>query len=251
MRFLVQDQAGRPAPRTRIVQYATTAGNRRGLDAGFRTVIDVPASDFVELELTRLDQPALLEASGPGGVPITQAVMSALLRTPQLIRLERARVQREIMRVTLTAPEDQIAIHRVCYGTRASSVIGVALDRNSRELGSYPEVNGLIDVPGRDVVAVRLDADGNAFCVTRMCVVVGLDQADRIRREEMLRHIVDELVRWEADDEVLAPWSRYRLKIVTTLDVRDFPYDAAFNTTRTITQCAYFRTQGPPGLATY
>jgi hypothetical protein len=77
VRFLVQDQAGRPVRQTRIVQYATTAGNRRGLDAGFRTIIDVPGSDFVELELTRLDEAPRLEASGSGGVPITQVLMAA------------------------------------------------------------------------------------------------------------------------------------------------------------------------------
>jgi hypothetical protein len=251
VRFIVHDRAGQPTPRSRVVQFATTVGNRRGLDAGFRTTIDVPAADFVELELTRLDQPARLQATGVGGALISETTMSAPRRTPELILLERARGERKITRVTVTAPADQVAIHRVCYGTRASSVIGRALDRNGRELGSYHDVNGLIDIPGRDVVAVRLDADGGAFCVTRVCVVVGLDQADRIRREEMLRHIVDELVRWEAEDEVLAPWTRYRLKIVTSLEVQDFPHNAAFNTTRTITQCAYFRTEGPPGLAAY
>jgi hypothetical protein len=109
----------------------------------------------------------------------------------------------------------------------------------------------VIEVPGRDVVSVRLDADGDPFCLTRVCVVTGIDQADRIQREEMVRHMVGALALWQADDEVLEPWSRYRLKLVTTLEVRDFPHDAAFNTTRTITQCAYFRTEGPPGLASY
>ncbi|HEU0138916.1 MAG TPA: hypothetical protein VFQ79_04365 [Bryobacteraceae bacterium] len=250
-RFVVYDAAGQLLPRTRVIQVATSTGGRRGLDAGFRATIDLPASDFVELDLTRLNQPARLQAIAAGGGLIAETVMSAAIGASQVVRLERVRGQREIVRVTVTSPADRVAIHSVCYGVRPRSIVGRAIDRSGRELGAYRDVNGLIDVPGRDVVAVRLDADGGAFCVTRICVTVGLDQADRIQREEMLRHMMDELVRWEADDEVLAPWTRYRLKIVTTLDVRGFSYDAAFNSTRTITQCAYFRTEGPPGLTTY
>jgi hypothetical protein len=250
-RILVLDRAGRPVPQTRIVSFPVNNGMLRGLDAGFQTVLDVPPSDFVDLDLTRHNNPPRVEAMGAGGVLIDRQPAAAPVGTPQHIHLERKPRQPKIVRVTVTAPADQVALHRVCHGTRARRVTGHAHDRNGRELGSFTDANGVIEVPGRDVVSVRLDMDGDAFCLTRVCVVVGIDQADRIQREEMVRHMVDELARWQADDEVLEPWSRYRLKLVTTLEVRDFPHDAAFNRTRTITQCAYFRTEGPPGLASY
>lgn len=250
-RILVLDRAGRPVPQTRIVSFPVNNGTLRGLDAGFQTILDVPPSDFVDLDLTRRNKPPRVEATGAGGVLIDRQPAAAPVGTPQHIHLERKPGQPKIVRVTVTAPADQVALHRVCHGTRARRVTGHAHDRNGRELGTFTDANGVIEVPGRDVVSVRLDVDGDPFCLTRVCVVVGIDQADRIQREEMVRHMVDELARWQADDEVLEPWSRYRLKLVTTLEVRDFPHDAAFNTTRTITQCAYFRTGGPPGLASY
>ena len=251
VRFLVLDRTGRPTPQTRIVAFPLNTGSLRGLDAGFQTTIDIPPSDFVDLDLTRLNQPPRLEAIGAGGTSIDRQAAAGAPRTPQRIHLERKPGQPKIVRVIVTSPADQVALHRVCYSTRARHIVGVAIDRHGRELGSFTDANGVIDVPGRDVVSVRLDADGEPFCLTGICVVIGLDQADRIQREEMLRHMVDELARWQGDDEVLEPWSRYRLKLVTAVEVRDFPHDAAFNTTRTITQCAYFRTEGPPGLAAY
>jgi hypothetical protein len=248
--FQVLDRNGRPTPQTRIVSFAVNSGTLRGLDAGFQTVIDVPPSDYVDLDLTWRNLPPRVEAAG-ASVLIDRQQAAAPAGAPQHLRPQRKSGQPKIVRVTVTAPADQVALHRVCHGTRARRVIGHAFDRNGRELGAFSDANGAIDVPGRDVVSVRLDADGGRFCLTRVCVVIGIDQADRIQREEMVRHMVDELARWQADDEVLEPWSRYRLKLVTTLEVRDFPHDAAFNTTRTITQCAYFRTEGPPGLASY
>ena len=251
-RILVLDRTGRPVPRTRIVSFPTATGNVRGLDAGFRAIVDIPPSDVVTIDVTRLNRAPRLEATGPGGVIVDARSAAGAPNTVQTIRLERPHGQPTIVRVTVTSPADQVALHRICYTTRERHVIGQAFDRHGRDLGSYIDTNGLIDIPGRDLVSVRLDADGDPFCLTRVCIVVGLDQADRIEREEMVRHVVDELAHWHAeDDEVLEPWSRYRLRVVTAVEVRDFPYDAAFNTTHTITQCAYFRTEGPPGLATY
>ena len=253
VRFLVLDGAGKPAAQTRILSVPLNAGSLRGLDAGLRTMIDIPPSDFVDLDLTRLDQPPRILATGVGAVSIDEQQALGAPRTLQRIHFERKRGQPKIVRVAVVSPADQVALHRLCYGTRARHVVGEALDRNERKLGRFIDSNGVITVPGREVVAVRLDADDEPFCLTGVCIVVGIDQADRIQREEMLRHMVDELARWQGDDEVLEPWSRYRLKLVTSVEVRDFPYDAAFNTPppRTITQCAYFRTEGPPGLATY
>jgi hypothetical protein len=251
VRIEVQDRAGRPVAQTRVAAFPTLTGTVRGLDAGFRTIIDVPPSDFVVLDLTRRRDPPRVEAIGEGQTRIDRRAADGPVGSMQTIRLERTIGQPKIVQVRVSAPQDQAALHRVCYGTRARAVTALAYDRNGLGLGAFRDENGVIAVPGRDVVSVQLDADGDAFCLTRACVVIGLDQADRIQREEMVRHIIDELARWQADDEVLEPWSRYRVKLVTTLEVRDFPHDASFNTTRTIAQCAYFRTEGPPGLASY
>lgn len=251
MRILVLDRNGTPDLQTRVVSFPVNTGTLRGLDAGFETIIDIPPSDYIDLDLTRLKSPPRVEATGASGLPVDGQQASGPAGTPQHIRLERKPGQPKIIRVTVTAPVNQVALHRVCYSTHARRVVGHAYDRNGRGLGSYADANGVLEVPGRDVASVRLDADGVPFCLTRVCIVVGIDQADRIQREDMVRHMVDQLARWQADDEVLEPWSRYRLKLVTTVEVRDFPHDAAFNTTRTITQCGYFRTQGPPGLASY
>lgn len=85
-------------------------------------------------------------------------------------------------------------------------------------------------------------------CLVAICLVVGPDADEINRREEMVQHLIDEMARWSQEGEVLEPHTTYRLKVVTTLETREFPHDASFNTVREQTEFAYFRTEGPPGL---
>ena len=84
-------------------------------------------------------------------------------------------------------------------------------------------------------------------------MTVGLDGMERLSRQEMIQRIADEFARWgNREGDVLPPWSSLRLRVTTTVDVRAHsPLNSGFSGTRSLTQCAYFRTQGPPGLAAY
>jgi hypothetical protein len=252
VRFTVHDHPGQPAAQTRLLRVETTEGRLSGLDAGVLTEIDLARpADFVEVLATHFAHPGRFTAFDENGKAVAGSQLSQAQRTPQTVRLERTLRQQPIVRVVVEAPADELVIHQVCLGGLRPGVTGVAIDRHRRTIGEFPAEQGVIDVPGRDVVAVRVHGDGAAFCLLQVCVTVSVDRAEVIWREEMLRHIQEQLAIWEADGEVLDPYTSYRLKVATTVEVADFPHDAAFNGTRTLTYGAHFRTQGPPGLARY
>lgn len=99
---------------------------------------------------------------------------------------------------------------------------------------------------GTDITQVVVQGFAHT-CIVAVCFTVGLDDAEITRRQEMAEHLIDEMARWSHEDDVLEPYTQYRLKIVTTLETGEFP-DADFNRVRTQTEFAYFRTEGPPGL---
>ena len=160
---------------------------------------------------------------------------------------------KSIARIEIIAPQGEVTIHTLCLGDSAIlPAVAESFNRAGRLLGRYVERDGLITIPGRSVGSVHLSAGSGSFCLAQVCIKTGLDLAQRTRREELARHIETETARWYADGEVLPPWSTLRLKIVTTVETQKLSNELpeTFSGTRTLTQYAYFRTQGPPGLAT-
>jgi hypothetical protein len=94
-----------------------------------------------------------------------------------------------------------------------------------------------------------------------VCVTLPPDEADVRRREEMSKHLVDEMARWSQTGDVLEPDTTYRLQLITQVEVeselslRGFTPLAGSSKTYTLLpsprqeQYAFFRTTGPPGLA--
>jgi hypothetical protein len=232
-----------------VRRWATSQGNLGGIAAGFRAELRLQAeASAVELLLTAFATPPKLTALGGDGRRIAATAMSGPRGTPEVVRLAARPDGPRIRSVVIEAPADELALHRACMERGAAAgVVATALDRAGRVLARMPERGGGIELDGRDLAAVSLS--GGAFCLERVCWTTGPSAADRTMREEMLRHIRSEVRRWQGEGELLAPHTQYRLKITTTVEVRDFAHDAAFNTTRRIVQAAHFRTQGPPGLA--
>ena len=90
----------------------------------------------------------------------------------------------------------------------------------------------------------------DTVCIWGVCLLLGPDPADADRRAEMSRHLVDEMVHWYQQGEVLEPHTIYRLKVVTTLKAKGEGELSGYSPPELQqTEYAYFRTEGPPGLA--
>jgi hypothetical protein len=154
--------------------------------------------------------------------------------------------------VVLRAPASKAYLHELWYRTDSKpAVVAEALDISNRSLGTYMSDNDneKFEIEGEGVRAVLLRARGGSFCLTKVCAVMGLADDERNEREEMLRNVVDGLSHWEADGEVLPAWTNFRLKIITSLRKQTYAPLGPSDTTKLVTQYAYFRTEGPPGLA--
>jgi hypothetical protein len=138
---------------------------------------------------------------------------------------------------------------RLTY-TGTESLIA-AVDEKGQSYGPFqcnsPQ-NPQLEIPGENLAALALKC-ANETCILGVCMLLGPDPEEQHQREEMLRHLREEMARWTQIDDVLEPDTIYRLKLVTTLEAKDYPYDASVNTTHEQTEYVYFRTGGPPGIA--
>lgn len=98
-----------------------------------------------------------------------------------------------------------------------------------------------LTVFGDDLKRVVLNADpAHEICILQACVVAV---------EELNRHLQNELARWSQEDDVLEPHTTYRLKMVTTIRAEYEGELAGYrDESKELTEYAYFRTGGPPGL---
>jgi len=88
-------------------------------------------------------------------------------------------------------------------------------------------------------------------CITRICTTFPPDEAVVDQLEEMAQHIVDATGVWSDVGAVLEPDTIYRLRVVTRVEaVAEGGFCEDLPTTEDLTEFAYFRTEGPPGLAT-
>lgn len=249
--FSVFDKRGQVLPTVVVKTWDTRAGSLGGVDAGWRTVVNLHApADAVEVTLTAFGQPAQLAAFDDANRRVAETRMTGGQGTPETVRIEATSGGSRISFIEVIAPSSELAIHRVCrIETPFGSLVATASDRRGRKIGQFFPKDGVIEIPGRDVSNIAITSRGKPFCLKQVCWVVGLSSAERRFRQEMLRHVESETARWHEEGIVLRPYSQYRLKVTTTVDVRDFPYDDSFNANHQIIQCAHFRTEGPPGLS--
>lgn len=246
-RFTVFDFQGRPAPQVTIRPWGPAG---IAMDAGWRTSIDLGGeADAVEATLTAFGQPARLAGIDRSGATVATAAMVGPQKQPETVRLD-ARPGTRIVELRIEAPSDELGLHRVCRITKSGgAVVATARDARGAVLGRYAADKDRIEVPGRELAELAVSGSSEHFSLVRVCWVVGVSEAERRSREEMVHHIQRETARWQDEGAVLAPFTSYRLDVTTTVEIRGFAYDARFNGTRTIAQSAYFRTEGPPALA--
>jgi hypothetical protein len=234
---------------------ATLADGSRiaGVNTARETHIDLlePASSL-SMWISTSTPPVFVtayDADGMAAGPVAVTEQERLTR----IKLD-APAKAKFTRVVLTASKSNTAyVHEICGDKDADEPVWAdALDGAGTLLNRYTEIGGTIDIDARGAATVVVGRDLGRFCILRACATVGLDPGDYASYENASAHIVDALSVWQSEGEVLPPHSTIRLLICTKLDVVLPPGSkvaAGFGGMRVINQVAYFRTEGPPGLA--
>jgi hypothetical protein len=148
--------------------------------------------------------------------------------------------------VTILPPEPakQVRIILAPPPTGADMEVEAAgFDASNHTFGPFSPQNGVIDVVGKDMVQVQVRG-ARGFCIVRACATIGPDPDQVAQYDDLLQHLRDELARWSQTGAVLEPDTQYRLKVVTNVETSDAPIGDFEET-----EFAYFRTEGPPGLA--
>lgn len=157
----------------------------------------------------------------------------------------------------ISLPNPAKSVH--ITGTFLTSVVGYSVNTKNEESEPFihiiPQSTGTIAV-GTKLITLDVSGEDMKYIVLvsyfiigliDICVVSGLTAAETKEREEMNKHLQDQMALWSQAGEVLEPHSTYRLKVVTTVQrAQDAPDPAGL---QELVNYAYFRTEGPPGLA--
>ena len=226
----------------------TTGTGGGALHTGWRMTIALPVpAGEVDLTLLTFGGGITIEACDAQGRTLSTTPFTGLRgqATPVTV----TSTGTPIRSVAVIAPSDETYLVSVCATLSYGGILVNGVTRDGRLGRAVPVSGGVATVDGRNLVEVLVRGAGAGFCLVGFCVVVGVSAADRLVLEEMGEHTRTEVARWSQEGEVLRPYTEYRLRIVTTLETKDFATDAAFNKVRDQTEFAYFRTSGPPGLA--
>ncbi len=252
--FTVFALGGDPAPVSEIRTAVLPDGARvTGLECGVELRCELAApAHRVRASLSSLAARAGVTAIDVDGRPVRYEPLGG--DRQGRVDVEFEALEAPIARLVVTATKaGETLLHSLCADRGPSgSVVLEAFDGAGRLVASMLAVDGRAEVSGRDAERFVIRANGGGFCLLEVCASVGLEVADRLRYETLAAHTVSELARWQADEAVLPPYSTFRMKVVTALGVQlpaGSQVTPGFAGTRSITQLAYFRTEGPPGLA--
>ena len=145
---------------------------------------------------------------------------------PSLFFLRWGDAERKTILVTL---RDSGRVYRVDIATHAAELIIDNAPVPTSSVAPLPD-GRMVVCSDTVVTAYRFE-----FCMLAIC---------DIRSAILVRHMNEELVRWSQAAEVLEPYTRYRLKISTFVSLR-----GSFTQNQPVIEYAYFRTGGPPGVA--
>lgn len=241
---------GNPAP-TSVIR-AADGSKPSGLDVALELRVRLAApARAVRLLLSTRQPPMRVVMLDAGGNELGRSEVGTL---DAVVRVEFETPGAPIAEVVLTAREAFTALlHEICVGAAKSGGAGTleSYDVGGLLLERADASGGRAVLRGDGVARVVVRSD-SGLCLFRVCVLVGLDAAERQRWQDMTQHTLEGLARWSADSDVLAPYQTYRLRIATSLDVQipgDSKVPTGFAGRRDMLQLAYFRTEGPPGLA--
>lgn len=171
-----------------------------------------------------------------------------------LVEMRFAAVKQPITRIVIVAFEPSTTLlHRLCPQRAPACEVTVDIyDAAGKPLARVPLKEGRVEVDGRGASRFVISAGDCGFCLTRVCAIAGLSPSDQAQLGSIAAHTIEELARWQTDGDVLPPYSTFRLRLRSVVDVQvpaGSKAPGGFAGARPITQVAYFRTEGPPGLA--
>ncbi|MEA2602073.1 MAG: hypothetical protein QOF89_3065 [Acidobacteriota bacterium] len=217
-----------------------------GLNAGFQLEIDLPCPAlWVTLLVTHRPPFRIVAFNASGMAVATHAPNGTGGTSTETIRLDGP----AMTRVVIYSSGNEKLIHQVCFlcprltGPQAT---GFGIDGTS--FGPFGQFEEVIPIAGPEIHDVVITGDG-PFCLEQVCITPDPEAGQGVRQDERIQHQIDELAHWQAEGEVLAPDSFYRLTVKTRLDLNPPNPDLdGLPADRWPVEHAYFRTGGPPGL---
>ncbi|HEV7669995.1 MAG TPA: hypothetical protein VGS22_15850 [Thermoanaerobaculia bacterium] len=250
-RFTVRGADGALLPVGRIERWGE---GELGLSAGFKLDVELPCpSSWVELLVTHRPPFRIVAYNGAGAAVATHAPQGTGGEVTETIRLEGTAIRR----LEVYAAGNEKLIHRVCwFCPTPTGTWATGYDTDHLPYGPFLPVidpaggGAVITVVGPGIPTVILINDG-PLCLEQLCMTPDPEAGQGVRRDEAIRHLQQELARWKSEGEVLAPHTIYRLQIDTKLEtVAQNDNVEGLVPSRNVTEYAYFRTGGPPGLVT-
>ncbi|HYO16918.1 MAG TPA: hypothetical protein VE685_27280 [Thermoanaerobaculia bacterium] len=240
VRFEVRGADGKLLPQGRIERWRPE--ETVGLNAGSRLDVILPGSvSWVELIVSHRPPFRVLAFNAGGALVATHAPEGSGGGGPETIVL----TGEGMSRLEVHAAGNEKLLHRLCFvSPKPAGPSATGLRGDGSLAGPFVPVGTFIpvDIP---VDTVLVTSDG-VLCLEQICITPD-PEADRpVRREEKIQHIREELARWSQEAPVLEPDTEYRLEIETLAELQMPTGSLIKNGLR---EYAYFRTEGPPGLA--
>ena len=126
--------------------------------------------------------------------------------------------------------------------------IGVERDKSAIRGDLDPDMQQ-VRISGSELVGVLLISGTSSVCISQICLTFSPDPNRVAEREAMTLHLREEVTRWQQVGTVLRPHSQYRLKVITTAEVKGEGELSSYENSFTQSEYAFFRTEGPPVLA--
>jgi hypothetical protein len=128
------------------------------------------------------------------------------------------------------------------------SVIALERDRTSIQ-GNLDPDKQRVRLSGSELMGVRFISGTSSVCISQICLTISPEPSRVAEREAMILHLREEVTRWQQVGTVLRPHSHYRLKVVTSAEVKGEGELSSYENSFTQSEYAFFRTEGPPALA--
>jgi hypothetical protein len=179
----------------------------------------------------------LFDASGPTASQTVSGPGPALLRLAGT----------QISSVEIQATEGNFLLETIYFRTPIVAATFSANDPTAG-IGLFTEVDGVVTVRGPNLSDIFLGSRyGGEFVI--------VDLAIPSRQDEIMRHTIDSLARFGAEDEVFEPETNYRLTVTTTRAATSSrpaankpPSFPQLEATDAFAEKVYFRTAAPPGI---
>ena len=266
-RLLLWSQCGFDSLRNTGMAYGNWFAGAFGGPQGYPCIAAPAASEMclgfsklplgpVTLPFAHPDHPGVVfDSPKPGGLRINEYQDGRLRDKTPGVRALCATGGGEI-HIHFADPAEKVMIHtlgppppvgqpQVTAESLAGLALGVALTRDASNLIELERNTARVD-PGQ---VSRVELRGPRICLTEICGRFAATPQTLAAAAAGLAHNQSAAALWSGVGNVLEPHTIYRLRVTTHIDVAGFAYDSAFNGVRKIVQAAFFRTEGPPGLA--